>query len=158
MKPLLECDSLPPKWSTWAASIYKSTGLSMEQIKKIYDEEFFEGETWANGEYVVIKKDFPNGMTHLSIRRQDRKACRDWRDFQAIKNQLCGPEREAIELYPAESRVVDTANQFHLWAMPEGVKLQIGWQVRSVYGPNEMPVPGAVQRAFETEDVAEKGL
>ena len=105
-----------------------------------------------NGQYVVIKKDYPKKagvMTHLSIRRIDRKACRDWRDFQAIKNQLCGPEREGIELYPAESRVVDTANQFHLWVMPEGVKLEIGWAVGSVYGPDEMPVPGAVQRAFE---------
>jgi hypothetical protein len=143
---------MPPKWTTWAASVFKSTGLSMEQIKKIYDEEFLEGQTWMNGQYVVIQKDFPSGMTHLSIRRQDRRACRDWRDFQAIKNQLCGDEREAIELYPAESRVVDTANQFHLWVMPEGEKLQIGWSVRSVCGPDQMPIPGAVQRAFDAED------
>ena len=156
MKPLQPAQSMPPKWSTWAASVFKSTGMSMEQIKKIYDEEFLEGETWMNGQYVVIKKDFPTksgdvSYTHLSIRRVDRKACRDWRDFQAIKNQLCGPEREAVELYPAESRVVDTANQFHLWVMPEGVRLQIGWAVRSVSGPDEMPIPGAVQRAFDTE-------
>jgi hypothetical protein len=124
----------------------------MEQIKKIYDEEFLEGQTWMNGEYVVIQKDYPKGMTHLSIRRVDRKACRDWRDFQAIKNQLCGPEREGIELYPAESRVVDTANQFHMWVMPEGVKLEIGWRVRSVMGPDDCPIPGAVQRAFEVSE------
>jgi hypothetical protein len=35
----------------------------------------------------------------------------DWRDLQRIKNQLVGPECEAVELYPAESRKVDTANQ-----------------------------------------------
>jgi hypothetical protein len=121
----------------------------MQEIKKIYDEEFFAGTTWANGQYVVIKKDYPTGMTHLSIRRQDRKACRDWRDCQQIKNQLCGSEREGIELYPAESRLVDTANQFHLWVMPEGVQLEIGWKVRSVCGPDQMAIPGAVQRAFE---------
>ena len=152
MKPLRPGTPIPPKWTTWAASVFKSTGLSMEEIKKIYDEEFLEGETWMNGQYVVIRKDDSQGFTHLSIRRADRRACRDWRDFQAIKNQLCGPEREGIELYPAESRVVDTANQFHLWVMPEGVTLPIGWRVRSVYGPDQMPVPGAVQRAFDTED------
>jgi hypothetical protein len=153
MKPLQPAQSMPPPYTQWAASVFKSTGMPMDQIKKMYEEEFLSGETWMNGQYVVIKKDYPknNGgfMTHLSIRRVDRKACRDWRDFQAIKNQLCGAEREGIELYPAESRVVDTANQFHLWVMPEGMKLEIGWSVRSVYGPDEMPVPGAVQRAFE---------
>lgn len=142
---------MPPKYSTWAASVFKSTGLTMEEIKRIYDQEFLEGNTWMNGQYVVIEKTFPNGMTHLSIRRQDRKACRDWRDFQAIKNQLCGPEREGIELYPAESRVVDTANQFHIWVMAPGVTLPVGWRVRSVHGPKDMPVPGAVQREFEVE-------
>jgi hypothetical protein len=40
----------------------------------------------------------------------------DWRDLQRIKNELVGPECEAVELYPAESRLVDTANQYHLWA------------------------------------------
>lgn len=150
MKPLQPAVSMPPKWTTWAAAMFKSTGLSMEALKAIYDDEFIKGETWMNGQYVVIKKDMPSGLSHLSIRRVDRKACRDWRDFQAIKNQLCGKEREGIELYPAESRVVDTANQFHLWVMPEGVKLEIGWQFGSKSGPDH-GIPGAVQRPFDEE-------
>lgn len=55
------------------------------------------------------------GMVHLSIKRIDREPVHDWRDLQEIKNQICGSECEAVELYPAESRVVDTANQYHLW-------------------------------------------
>jgi hypothetical protein len=56
----------------------------------------------------------------------------DWRDLQAIKNQLCGDEAEAIQLFPAESRVVDTANQYHLWVfMRRGDKrlppVPLGW-------------------------------
>ena len=39
----------------------------------------------------------------------------DWRDFQRIKNELIGEEYEGVELYPAESRRVDTANQYHIW-------------------------------------------
>ena len=58
-------------------------------------------------------------MIHLSIRRLDREAVHDWRDFQRIKNELVGPEHEAVELYPAESRLMDTANQYHVWALAE---------------------------------------
>ena len=54
---------------------------------------------------------------HLSIKRHDREPIHDWRDLQEIKNQVCGEHIEAMELYPAESRVVDTANQYHLWAL-----------------------------------------
>lgn len=68
----------------------------------------------------VRKFTFPIGETvHLSIKRIDRQPIHDWRDLQAIKNQIVGPECEAVELYPAESRLVDTANQFHLWCCPD---------------------------------------
>lgn len=63
----------------------------------------------------------------LSIKRHDREPICDWRDFQEIKNQLCGEQYEGIMLYPAESRVVDTANQYWMyvfmnegWAVPCG--------------------------------------
>jgi len=55
----------------------------------------------------------------LSIKRRDKQPCHDWRDFQEIKNQIVGPECEGIELYPAESRVADTANQYHLWVIAD---------------------------------------
>lgn len=54
-------------------------------------------------------------LVHLSIKRLDQNPARDWRDLQRIKNQLLGEECEAMELFPAESRLVDTANQTHLW-------------------------------------------
>jgi hypothetical protein len=59
---------------------------------------------------------------HLSIKRRDKKPIHDWRDLQEIKNDLIGPENEGIEIYPAESRKVDTANQFHLWVMADPKK------------------------------------
>jgi len=55
----------------------------------------------------------------LSIKRNDREPCNDWRDFQAIKNQLVGPECEAVQLYPAESRLVDSSNQYWLWCVSD---------------------------------------
>jgi hypothetical protein len=54
-------------------------------------------------------------MAHLSIKRIDKAPIRNWRDLQRIKNELCGPECDAVEIFPRESQLVDTANQFHLW-------------------------------------------
>jgi hypothetical protein len=54
-------------------------------------------------------------VVHLSIKRKDKRPIHDWRDLQEIKNQLVGRECEGVEIYPAESRLVDGANQFHLW-------------------------------------------
>lgn len=51
----------------------------------------------------------------LTIWRHDRQPCENWRHLQQIKNQLVGPEHEAAELFPAESRLIDTANEYHLW-------------------------------------------
>jgi hypothetical protein len=83
--------------------------------------ERMEDEVWVNDVYQVAirpadaySSDWPS-MVHLSIKRLDRLPIHDWRDLQAIKNELVGPEHEALELYPAESRCVDSANQFHLW-------------------------------------------
>ena len=61
-----------------------------------------------------------NTPTYLSIKRLDREPINDWRAMQKIKNAIVGNEWEAVEIYPAESRLVDTANQYHLfcWAAP----------------------------------------
>ena len=66
----------------------------------------------------------------LSIKRTDRKPIHDWRDLQRIKTEVLGPEVEAIELYPAESRHVDTSNQYHLWCFVGGFVFPYGYQER----------------------------
>lgn len=56
---------------------------------------------------------------HLNVHRRDGTPCKQWRHFQQIKNELVGPEFEAVELYPAESRLVDTGHEYHLWVYAE---------------------------------------
>jgi hypothetical protein len=63
---------------------------------------------------------FEDTSMHLSFKRNDRAAVRDWRHFQAIKNEVAGAEREAIEIFPAESELVDGANEYHMWVLPAG--------------------------------------
>ncbi len=57
---------------------------------------------------------------HLVVRRHDGEEIRGWSDLQRIKNELAGPERVAIEVYPAASRLMDDANLRHLFVLPEG--------------------------------------
>lgn len=97
-----------------------------EQLRKII-EEINDSEVWANDLYQVIKRRVPTGkhgfgdttMIYLSIRRLDKDAVHDWRHLQQIKSELVGAECEGFELYPAESRVVDTSNQYHLWVFED---------------------------------------
>lgn len=87
---------------------------------------------FRNDTYEVLMN-LEQPFIHLDIRRHDGRAVTNWRDFQQIKNELVGPEHEAMELFPAESRLVDTGNQYHLWVYAEPVKrFPLGWWRRCV--------------------------
>jgi hypothetical protein len=107
---------------------------------------------YRNNKYqvAVYAKDAAEGwppMFHLSFKRLDKEPVHDWRDIQRIKNELIGPENEAIEIYPAESRLVDTANQYHLFVFADAsVRLPIGFTSRWVceeedFGTKQRPFP-----------------
>jgi len=81
---------------------------------------------------------------HLSIKTHDKAARHDWRDLQRIKNELCGPEHDAMEIYPAESKLVDAANQYHLFVFKD-FKFPFGFQTRLV---SDGTWRGSKQRPF----------
>jgi len=83
----------------------------------------------------------------LVISRLDGRASNDWRHFQRIKNEVAGLEREAVEIYPAESRLIDRGNAFHLWVLPAGERVPFGPTRRSVLGPEQQR--GVAQRPIE---------
>jgi hypothetical protein len=78
---------------------------------------------FTDGEYTVAKHDHDSGPFEfrLSIKRLDGARFHDWRLFQDIKNDVAGADRVAIEIYPAEDEVTDTANIYHLWVFHEGI-------------------------------------
>jgi len=111
---------------------------------------------WINSRYQVIKyenvpmlQDTGVSLSWLSIKRRDKESCHDWRDFQRIKNELCGDERFGLQVYPAESNLVDTSNQYHLWVFPEGMVCPIGFAQRLVGGGDRDTDLGSKQRPFE---------
>ena len=98
---------------------------------------------WKNDIYAVAVYDEEDGITHVTIQRLDGTPARDWRHLQQIKNETCGPEREAVELYPAQSRVVDMTNTTHLWVFGEGGKLPLGM----------VPVPPGMKIAMKHKSI-----
>ena len=115
---------------------------------------------FINSKYNGFALVFEDTSMHLTFKRNDRAAVRDWRHFQAIKNEVAGPEREAVEIYPPESELVDAANEYHLWVLPEGSWSPLGF----VHGEPQLldasnnhdhaqyrqgGKPGSVQRGWE---------
>ena len=143
-----------PKARPWVPLLPAKPRVNDEQRQWLIENGFehvLDDEIWMNDRYVVHVDRFDDGAVHhLSIRRVDRKAARDWRHFQQIKNELAGEDAEAVELYPAEDRLVDCANQFHLWCLPPGRRFPLGFEERLVLDDGEGPdMPGAKQRPIE---------
>ncbi len=115
-------------------------------------------EVWGNDLFSVTVRYGDAGaredvMLWLSIHRRDRKAIHDWRHLQAVKNDVAGPERIGLEVYPAESNLVDTANEYHLWVLPVGAKLGFGFED----GPLVMTPEEVDAKNFEDEDAIPGG-
>lgn len=94
-------------------------------------------EVWVNDAYECQVRYLEQwvgrkGALHLSIKLKSRDTIHDWRHMQSIKNEVAGPEREGFELYPRESRLVDTSNQYHIWVLPEDMDLPLGFNERVV--------------------------
>jgi len=123
-----------------------------------YVEKRKDGDKiYVNDEYQVDVKELVGGWKWLSIKRRDKDVIHDWRILQEIKNKIAGDEYEAVELYPAESRLVDTSNQFHLFVMPEGEKFPFGYGDRMIVKGHDdrnfsgKRMGGSRQRDFENE-------
>lgn len=104
----------------------QAAGYSPETVAKTV-AWIFAGEVYLDetNTYQVDKREAQHNfaedirMWHLSIKRVDREPIHDWRVLQDIKNAMLGEQCEAVELYPAESRLVDTANQYHLFGFDQ---------------------------------------
>lgn len=85
-------------------------------------------DIYINNLYQVnIKWNF-RGLIHLSVKRRNKSPVMDWRHLQRIKNELLGPETEMVQLFPSESRLVDTANQYHFFALPNLERFPLGYE------------------------------
>lgn len=96
---------------------------ALRNAQKVADDEI-----WMN-DLVQINVDRVHfaPWVHLSHKRRGSKEpVRLWREGLQMKDQIVGREAEGLELYPRESRLVDTSNQFHLWIAPGGFQIPLG--------------------------------
>lgn len=104
---------------------------------------------WKCDRYFVTVREKP--YHQLMIVNSDQSAHRDWRAYQRIKNHFWGKEAEAVEIYPAESCLVDPSNAYFLWRVDRfpqwtAIRRRIGWLGRKVKAPGQGNV--APQRRF----------
>jgi hypothetical protein len=159
-KPLREAtvdrrDYTDSKYRHFVDVAMQQYGLDFEAACKRLKDYDDTCTYWRNDLYQVQVRRFRNeafeqDMIHLNIRRIDGAPIFDWRHRQWIKNQLVGDECEGFELYPAESRMVDTSNKYHIWCFTDStVRLPVnidGYGKRDVVEQEVKSPPGARQR------------
>lgn len=72
----------------------------------------------VNEVFTVLERDAGHGIKHLMI------SCLSgvrptWLEAQRIKNEIAGADATAVEVYPPQSEVVDHADAYHLWVLPQ---------------------------------------
>lgn len=80
---------------------------------------------WSDGEYAVMSRRIQTEwgeVEHVCIRNIGETDI-PWSEKQRIKNEIFGPERIAIEVFPKTSELVDEAFMYHLWILPKGMSL-----------------------------------
>ena len=139
-----------PEAANEVSSVYKP--LIQVDVREKGDSPDDPDEQWTNDTYFVTLRRRPDrvfkterGMIQLGISALSGTARHDWREFQAIKNQLAGPECEAFELYPAEARLLDPSNYYTMWCFPGIRRIAVGKDVRDVRQADDAIAP---QRAF----------
>lgn len=145
MTPFVRAD-LVPLTEEHVAVAATAFGGNRELARKALEEEVAHTTYWINDLYQVAVHG-SDAVAHLNIRRRDGKPIfRDWRHFQQIKNELVGPEYEGVELYPAESRKVDTSNKYHIYVVKDSTfRFPFGFETRDV-AEGVSNLPGFRQR------------
>lgn len=133
------------------ASSHMKPSMRWERLRKSdYKHPDPNAECWENSIYFVTLRKHRDGWplgggkwALLGISSHDGAARHDWRDFQNIKNDLVGPNWEAVELYPDEERLLDPSNFYMLWCAPA---INVGvFQGRSIMNEKSCIAP---QRPF----------
>jgi len=96
---------------------------SLVEISDEAIDSLFPDETWGNDRYTVnvhFLDGDRDGFVEVGVHNHNRTPHVPWRHLQQIKNEVVGADREAVQLFPAEDRLVDTANEYWLYVYPIG--------------------------------------
>ena len=87
---------------------------------------------WRSRDFMVQEYPARGGVIRLSVNRThvDPQTYRwvdgiTWDELQSLKAQAGYGDREAVEVFPPEGKVVDVANIRHLWVLPQ--RMEFSW-------------------------------
>jgi len=128
-------------------------GLHRDIYAEIYVNDIYQVAVYRNEEAdeLVHVEELKGRCTWLSIKRRDKRPVNNWQDMQTIKNRLVGVDCDAIQIFPAESRMINMANQYHLIVLPSDAWLPFGWGFRSVDTENRNAEPNGSAQSFRGE-------
>ena len=79
-------------------------------------------EIFRNSVFAVLSRDVTGDdgkkYRHLAITSLSEQRP-TWPEAQRIKDELCGQSSTAVEVYPPAHELVDDANMYHLWVLPD---------------------------------------
>ena len=111
-------DTRPKVWSS------SMEELQREEWPLMFAIESVPLRVWRSKDYLaVLYEQRADGNRRLTVNhlRKDRSGkWRDgitWDELQRIKDETLGPDVWCVEVYPAESALVNENNQRHLWVL-----------------------------------------
>ena len=107
------------EWQWYLKSELPNSAKEFVQDKKLLkDLKSF----WVNNYLSVQVSEFQTDIGYvrrLGIRRNDEGKNITWAEKQRVKNEICGKEAVAIEVFPAKEDLIDQANMCWLWVVPK---------------------------------------
>ena len=125
------------KWKSFDRCKFKDiahTPLDNGWCKDIY-------KALSDGSYAVLLRKVQTVLgevIHMAIRNRTNTDI-PWAEKQRIKNEIAGHNRTAVEVFPVVTKLVDKANMYHLWVLPEGFSLPFGLSDEEAGGSHDTP-------------------
>lgn len=116
--------AIPPKM------LHEKLGVYVGQWTPEMDRCWIRKEDGVCVSSRLIRTDF-GLIEHVTLTRSVSEAVKgnygfSWAEKQEIKNELFGEDRFAIEVYPKERKLVDSADVYHLWVFDKKKEMPFG--------------------------------
>lgn len=79
---------------------------------------------FRNKVFCVLVRDAGDGVTHYAVSSLSQ-ARPTWWEMQRIKDSLAGEAATAVEVYPPRDEVVDDADMYHIWVLPDPLSFSL---------------------------------
>lgn len=79
---------------------------------------------YRNRVFSVLWRDVPGNIVHLAVTSLS-EIRPSWPEMQRIKDELAGEGATAVEVYPPRAEIVDQANMYHIWVLPNGLPFSL---------------------------------